>query len=171
MSLFISRLSFAACSPFFPIALPMSPSFTTKMSLSAASTQSTTVVRVRSWNSATYCIVCSSNVTSAMRHLQAQDVRLPGAQDRHGGDGERHAARGAEFDVRPREPVDARVAQDSNRRLGAVRREDDELRRLRLEGPADLACAESHVPRVRGDLEGPRDVDHTTTSSVEVGDA
>src|SRR5438034_1859630 len=104
MSLFMSRFSFAMFSPFFPIALPMSPSFTTKMSLSPASTQSTTVVRVRSWKRATYLIVCSSKTISAMRTLDAQDVRLPRADDRDRGDGERHSARGPQVDVGPGEP-------------------------------------------------------------------
>src|SRR3989475_10060885 len=88
------RFSFAMFSPFFPIAFPISPSLTTKMSLSPASTQSTTVVRVRSWNKATYLIVCSSKTISAMRILDGQDVRFPGADYRDGRDGKGHAAGG-----------------------------------------------------------------------------
>src|SRR6266550_4522942 len=103
MSRFMSRFSFAMFSPFFPIALPMSPSLTTKISLSLASTQSMTVVRVRSWKSATYLIVCSSKTISAMGS-GAEDVRFSGAEDRDGGDGKGHPTGGAQVDVRPREP-------------------------------------------------------------------
>src|SRR5436190_1238235 len=78
MSLFMSRFSFAMFSPFFPIALPMSPSFTTKISLSVASTQSTTVVRVRSWKRATYLIVCSSKTISTMRPQALRMFESPG---------------------------------------------------------------------------------------------
>src|SRR5438128_328540 len=78
MSLFMSRFSFAMFSPFFPIALPMSPSFTTKISLSVASTQSTTVVLVRSWKRATYLIVCSSKTISTMRPQALRMFESPG---------------------------------------------------------------------------------------------
>src|SRR5207249_2168608 len=111
MSLFIRRFSFAMCSPFLPIALPMSPSLTTKINLSPASTQSTTVVRVRSWKSATYLIVCSSKTISAMRILDGQDIRFPGADDRDGGDGEPHATGGAQIHVRATEAEQADVPQ------------------------------------------------------------
>src|SRR5213594_4876544 len=122
MSLFMRRFSLAMFSPFFPIAFPMSPSFTTKMSLSPASTQSTTVVRVRSWNSATYLIVCSSKTISTMRILDAEDVRLAGADHHNRGNGERHPARGAQVHVRAREPEPADFPEDAVQDLGEVRR-------------------------------------------------
>src|SRR5256712_11680171 len=165
MSLLIRRFSFAMFSPFLPIALPMSPSLTTKMSLSPASTQSTTVVRVRSWNNATSLIVCSSKTISAMRILDGQDVRFPGADHRDRGDGERHATGRAEIDVRAAEAEQADVPQVSRGFLGAVRGEDDELRFLRLRRAAHLAQAEAHLAGVRRDAEGAGDVDHGTTSS------
>src|SRR5881397_3426637 len=103
MSLLIRRFSFAMCSPFLLIAFPMSPSLTTKMSLSPASTQSTTVVRVRSWNNATYLIVCSSKTISAMRILDGQDVRFSRADHRDGRDGKGHAAGRTQIHVRAAE--------------------------------------------------------------------
>src|SRR6267143_1129489 len=95
------RFSFAMFSPFFPIAFPISPSLTTKISLSPASTQSTTVVRVKSWKRATYLIVCSSKTISAMRILDGEDVRLSRANHRDGRDRERHTTGGPKVDVRP----------------------------------------------------------------------
>src|SRR6266540_2755630 len=162
----MSRLSFAMFSPFFPIAFPMSPSLTTKMSLSPASTQSTTVVRVRSWKSATYLIVCSSKTISTMRTLDAQDVRLPGADDRERGDGERHPARGAQVDVRPGEPEGPDLADRVRAGLRAVRCEDHKLRGLRFRGTPDFPQAEPHVARIRRDAKGSGHVDHGTTSSI-----
>src|SRR3989442_2110988 len=165
MSLLIRRFSFAMFSPFLPIGLPMSPSLTTKMSLSPASTQSTTVVRVRSWNNATYLIVCSSKTISAMRILDGQDVRFPGADHRDRGDGKRHATGGAQIHVRAAEAEQADVPQVPRGFLGAVRGEDHELRLLRLRRAAHLAQAEAHLAGVRRDAEGAGDVDHGTTSS------
>src|SRR3989442_6038622 len=165
MSLFMRRFSLAMFSPFFPIAFPMSPSFTTKMSLSPASTQSTTVVRVRSWNSATYLIVCSSKTISAMRILDAEDVRLAGADYRNRGNGERHPARGAQVHVRTPEAEPAHVPEVLDGVLRAVRGEDDELRALRLRCATDLPQPEPHVARVRRNPEGAGHVDHGTTSS------
>src|SRR3989475_2738718 len=165
MSLLIRRFSFAMFSPFLPIALPMSPSLTTKMSLSPASTQSTTVVRVRSWNNATYLIVCSSKTISAMRILDGQDVRFPGADHRDRGDGKRHATGGAQIHVRAAEAEQADVPQVPRGFLGAVRGEDHELRLLRLRRAAYLAQAEAHLAGVRRDAEGAGDVNHGTTSS------
>src|SRR5216117_178470 len=165
MSLFIRRFSFAMFSPFLPIAFPMSPSLTTKMSLSPASTQSTTVVRVRSWKSATYLIVCSSKTISAMQILDGQDIRFPGADDRDGGDGEPHATGGAQIHVRATEAEQADVPQIPRRFLRAVRCEDHELRLLRLRRPADLAQAEADLAGLRRDAKGTGDVDHGTTSS------
>src|SRR3989442_9125844 len=165
MSLLIRRFSFAMFSPFLPIALPMSPSLTPKMSLSPASTQSTTVVRVRSWNNATYLIVCSSKTISAMRILDGQDVRFPRADHRDGRDGKGHAAGGAEIHVRAAEAKHADVPEVSGGLRGAIRGEDHELRLLRLRCAADLAQAEAHLAGVGGDAEGAGDVDHGTTSS------
>src|SRR6266581_5483286 len=144
----------------------MSPSLTTKMSLSPASTQSTTVVRVRSWKRATYLIVCSSKTISAMRTLDAQDVRLPGADDRDRGDGEWHPARGPEIDVRPGEPEGPDLAEGVRGGLRAVRCEDHELRGLRFRGAADFPQAEPDVARVRRDAKGAGHIDHGTTSST-----
>src|SRR5438094_9126124 len=151
MSLFIRRFSFAMFSPFLPIAFPMSPSLTTKMSLSPASTQSTTVVRVRSWKSATYLIVCSSKTISAMRILDGQDIRFPGADDRDGCDGGPPATGGAENQVRAAEAEDADVPQIPSGFRGTIRGEDHELRLLRLRRAADLAQAEAHLAGVRRD--------------------
>src|SRR5512137_2981307 len=145
MSLLKRRFSFATFSPFLPIAFPMSPSLTTKIRRSWASTQSTTVVRVMSWKRATYLIVCSSNVTSAMRHLGAQDVRLPRGHDGEGRDGERHAARGAQLRVRPGEGELLHVTQTLQRIRRAVRGHDDHLRGLRLHGSPDFPEAEADV--------------------------
>src|SRR2546422_11033021 len=126
MSLLIRRFSFAIFSPFLPIALPMSPSLTTKMSLSPASTQSTTVVRVSSWNNATYLIVCSPKTISAMRFLDGQDVRFPGADHRDGRDGKGHAAGGTKIHVRAAEAehMDVREVPSGFRR--AIRSEDQQ---------------------------------------------
>src|SRR5207249_12164455 len=126
MSLLIRRFSFAMFSPFLPIAFPMSPSLTTKMSLSPASTQSTTVVRVRSWNNATYLIVCSSKTISAMRILDGQDVRFPRADHRDGRDGKGHAAGGPKIHVCAAEAKHADVPAASGGLRGAVRGEDHE---------------------------------------------
>src|SRR2546425_1748103 len=164
MSLLIRRFSFAIFPPFLPIALPMSPSLTTKMSLSPASTQSTTVVRVRSWNNATYLIVCSSKTISAMRFLDGQDVRFPGADHRDRRDGKGHAAGGAKIHVRAAEAEDADVPQIPSGFRGTIRGEDHELRLLRLRRAADFAQAEAHLAGVGRDAQGARDVDHGTTS-------
>src|SRR5206468_147604 len=110
-----------------------------------ASTQSTTVVRVRSWNNATYLIVCSSKTISAMRILDGQDVRFPGADHRDGRDGKGHAAGGAEIHVRAAEAEDADVPQIPSGFRGTIRGEDHELRLLRLRRAADLAQAEAHL--------------------------
>src|SRR6266699_5307893 len=150
----MSRFSFAIFSPFFPIAFPMSPSLTTKMSLSPASTQSTTVERLRSWKRATYLIVCSSKTISAMRILDAQDVRLPGADDGNRGDVERHPARGPEVDVRSGEPEGPDFAERVRRGLRAVRCEDHQLRGLRFRGTPDLPQAEPDVAGGRRDPKG-----------------
>src|SRR3972149_6413428 len=99
MSLFILFRRFWTFSPPFPIA----PAFTTNKRRSVVSTQSTTVVLVRSWNRRTYWIVSSVNVISAMRHLGGQDVRVPGVDDRERGDGERLPAGRAPLRVRPLE--------------------------------------------------------------------
>src|SRR5467141_1778766 len=165
MSLFINRFSFAMFSPFFPIALPMSPSFTTKISLSVASTQSTTVVRVRSWKRATYLIVCSSKTISAMRILDGEDVRLPGADHRDCRDRERHTTGGPKVDVRPGEPKQFDVPELVQRTFRAVRSNDDQPGALCLGRPPNLPQSKSHVPRVRSDAKRPRNVDHGTTSS------
>src|SRR5712691_7784181 len=132
MSLLIRRFSFAMFSPFLPIALPMSPSLTTKMSLSPASTQSTTVVRVRSWNNATYLIVCSSKTISTMRILDGQDVRFSGADYRDGRDGKGHAAGGAQVDVGATEAEHTDVPEVPSGVRRTIRGEDHELRLLRL---------------------------------------
>src|SRR2546425_1225424 len=132
MSLLIRRFSFAMFSPFLPIAFPMSPSLTTKMSLSPASTQSTTVVRVRSWNNATYLIVCSSKTISAMRILDGQDVRFPGADHRDGRDGKGHAAGGPKIHVRAAEAEHTDVPEVPSGFHRTIRGEDHELRLLRL---------------------------------------
>src|SRR5712691_250408 len=124
LSLLIRRFSFALFSPFLPIAFPMSPCLTTKMSLSPASTQSTTVVRVRSWNNATYLIVCSSKTISTMRILDGQDVRFSGANHRDGRDGKGHAAGGAEIHVRAAEAEHADVSEIPSGLRGAIRSED-----------------------------------------------
>src|SRR5437667_6497271 len=165
MSLFMRRFSFSMSPPSFPTACPMSPSLTTTMSLSPASRQSTTVVRVRSWKSATYLIVCSSKTISAMRILDGQDIRFPGADDRDGGDGEPHAAGSAQIHVRATEAEQADVPQIPRRFLGTVRGEDHELRLLRLRRPVDLAQAEADLAGLRRDAKGAGDIDHGTTSS------
>src|SRR5438094_1351203 len=165
MSLFIRCFSCAMFSRLLPVAFPMSRSLTRKMGLAPASTQSTTVVRVRSWKSATYLIVCSSKTISAMRILDGQDIRFPGADDRDGGDGEPHATGGAQIHVRATEAEQADVPQIPRRFLRAVRCEDHELRLLRLRRPADLAQAEADLAGLRRDAQGAGDVDHGTTSS------
>src|SRR3989475_8756775 len=165
MSLLIRRFSFAMFSPFLPIAFPMSPSLTTKMSLSPASTQSTTVVRVRSWNNATYLIVCSSKTISAMRILDGQDVRFPGADHRDRRDGKGHATGGAEIHVRAAEAEHADVPEVPSGVRRTIRGEDHELRLLRLRRTADLAQTEAHFAGVGRNAEGAGDVDHGTTSS------
>src|SRR2546425_9871465 len=165
MSLLIRRFSFAMFPPFLPIALPMSPSLTTKMSLSPASTQSTTVVGVRSWNTAPYLIVCSSKTSSAMRSLDGQDVRSPGADHRDRRDGKGHAAGGAKIHVRAAEAEHADVPEVPRGLRRTIRGEDHELRLLRLRRAADLAQAEAYLAGVGRDAEGAGDVDHGTTSS------
>src|SRR2546426_10117295 len=156
MSFLIRRFSFAMFSPFFPIAFPISPSLTTKMSLSPASTQSTTVVRVRSWKRATYLIVCSSKTISAMRILDGEDVRLPGTDHRDGRDRERHTTGGPKVDVRPGESEEFDVPELVQRTFRAVRSNDDQLGALCLCRPPNLPQSKSHVPRVRGDAKRPR---------------
>src|SRR5467141_53124 len=159
------RFSFAMFSPFFPIAFPISPSLTTKISLSQASTQSTTVVRVKSWKRATYLIVCSSKTISAMRILDGEDVRLSRANHRDGRDRERHTTGGPKVDVRPGESKQFDVPELVQCTFRAVRGDDDQLGALCLGRAPHLAQSKSHVPRVRGDAKRPRNVDHGTTSS------
>src|SRR5881396_3346384 len=160
MSLFMSRFSFAMFSPFFPIALPMSPSFTTKISLSVASTQSTTVVRVRSWKRATYLIVCSSKTISTMRPQALRMFESPGLSTATAAT----EKGGPQVDVRAGELQQANLAEGRERVRRAVRRDDDDLRALRLRGATDFSQSEAHLARVRRDPEGPGDVDHGTTS-------
>src|SRR3989442_12474717 len=143
----------------------MSPSFTTKMSLSPASTQSITVFRVRAWNSATYLIVCSSKTISAMRILDAEDVRLAGADHCNRGNGEGHPARGPQVHVRARKPEPAHVPEGLDGVLRAVRREEDELRALRLRRARDLPQPEPTVALVRGNPAGRGHVDHGRVSA------
>src|SRR5207249_10251816 len=100
-----------------------------------------------------------------MRTLDGQDIRFPGADDRDGGDGEPHAAGGAQIHVRATEAEQADVPQIQRRFLRAVRCEDQELRLLRLRRPADLAQAEADLAGLRRDAKGTGDVDHGTTSS------
>src|SRR5467141_3563202 len=145
------RFSFAMFSPFFPIAFPISPSLTTKISLSQASTQSTTVVRVKSWKRATYLIVCSSKTISAMRILDGEDVRVPGADHRDGRDRERHTTGGPKVDVRPGEPKQFDVPELVQCTFRAVRSDDDQLGALCLGRAPHLAQSKSHVPRAEGD--------------------
>src|SRR3989442_10160762 len=145
MSLLIRRFSFAMFSPFLPIAFPMSPSLTTKMSLSPASTQSTTVVRVRSWNNATYLFVCSSKTISTMRILDGQDVRFSGADHRDRRDGEGHAAGGAEIHVRAAEPEHPNVPEVPGGLGGTIRSGGPALPLLRPPRAAGLSQAEAHL--------------------------
>src|SRR3990170_7054400 len=158
MSLFILFRRFWTFSPPFPIAFAMSPAFTTNKRRSVVSTQSTTVVLVRSWNRRTYWIVSSVNVISAMPHLGGQDVRVSGVDDRERGHGERLSARGAQLRVCPLEREGLRA--EGRKIFRAVRRDDDEAGLPRPCGQTNLPRPEPNLARVHRDLEGAGDIDH-----------
>src|SRR5438309_4621550 len=96
----------------------------------------------------------------------AEDVGVAGAEQRDGSDREGNPAGGPQVDVRAGEPQQANLAEGRNRVRRAVRRDDDDLRALRLRGATDFSQSEAHLARVRRDPERPGDVDHGTTSSM-----
>src|SRR5437660_282084 len=96
----------------------------------------------------------------------AEDVRVAGAEYRDGRDREGHPAGGPQVDVRAGKPQQADLAEGRNGVRRAVRRDDDDLRALRLRRAPDFSQSEAHLARVRRDSERPRDVNHGTTSSM-----
>src|SRR5436305_86470 len=96
----------------------------------------------------------------------AEDVRVAGAEHRDGRDREGHPAGGPQVDVRAGELQQANLAEGRERVRRAVRRDDDDLRALRLRGATDFSQSEAHLARVRRDPARPGDVDHGTTSSM-----
>src|SRR2546430_1723655 len=96
----------------------------------------------------------------------AEDVRVAGAEDGDGRDGERHPAGSPQIDVRAGEMQQTDLAEGRDRVRRAVRRDDDDLRALRLRGPADFSKSEAHLAGVRRDTEGAGNVNHGTTSSM-----